>query len=103
VIEMPIEENTLIHILESTGINPGPGIYEVNLLKDGEFSCTCPGYFARKSCKHTAFVKAKVKQNGGHYPLEISAECTSEEANKAMESTEAFRDFILKFGRIEVF
>jgi hypothetical protein len=51
---------------------------------------------------HTKFVIKKVKQNDGTYPLKISTRCTDADADKAMESPEAFREFIIKFGEIEV-
>jgi hypothetical protein len=41
--------------------------------------------------------------NGGSYPLEINKKAKPEEAEKARESNDSFRDFIIKFGRIEVF
>lgn len=96
-----MEETKLVQIFLSEGLNPG-GIFEVSLTEDKSFICTCPGYAGRKACKHTKFVSSKVKQNNGTYPLEISTRCTPEDADKASESPEAFRDFIIKFGKIEV-
>ena len=78
------------------------GVYEVSITEDKVFICTCPGYVAKSSCKHVNFVKSRVKNNQGVYPLEISTRCTDEDAEKAMDSPESFREFILKFGKIEV-
>jgi hypothetical protein len=92
----------LVQIFLSQGTSPGIGVYEVSLTSDKDFVCTCPGYTSRGVCMHTRFVLKKVKQNDGTYPLNISTNCTDEDADKAMESPEAFREFIIKFGKIEV-
>jgi len=97
-----MQETKLVQIFLSQGATPGPGIYEVSLTAQKVFICTCPGYEGRGTCKHVSFVKAKVKDNDGTYPLEISTRCKDEDADKAMLSPEDFREFIIKFGKIEV-
>jgi hypothetical protein len=92
----------VIQVFLSQSMSPGPGIYEVSTTEEHEFSCTCPGFEGRKSCKHIRFVKSRVDSNKGAYPLEISSKATKEEADKAQESPEAFRAFILKYGKVEV-
>jgi hypothetical protein len=100
--EEVMEDTKLVQIfLGGTG-TPGPGIFEVSITKDKDFICTCPGYTGRAVCKHTRFVSSRVKQNNGTYPLEISTRVTDDDANKAQESPEEFRRFIIKFGKIEV-
>lgn len=98
-----MQDKKLMQIFLSPGVTPGPGIFEVSLTPTKVFICTCPGYLSRNSCKHVVFVKDKVKKNGGNYPLEISTRCTEEDADKALESPELFREFIIKFGKIEVY
>jgi len=100
--ETSMQEPKLIQIFLSKSATPGPGIYEVSITEDKSFVCNCPGYAARKTCMHIKFVNNKVKQNGGSYPLRISTNCTDADADKAMESNEAFREFMIKFGEIEV-
>jgi hypothetical protein len=97
-----MEETRLVQIFLGANGTPGPGIYEVSLKKDKSFICTCPGFSGRSSCKHTKFVAARVKQNNGTYPLEISTRVTPEDAELAQSSAESFREFIIKFGKIEV-
>jgi hypothetical protein len=101
-MEDVVEDLKLVQIFLRQDATPGPGIYEVSLKKDKSFMCTCPGYVGRNICKHTRFVEAKVKSNHGTYPLEISTRCTDEDTDSASESDEAFRNFIIKFGKIEV-
>jgi len=80
----------------------GPGIYEVSVGEPNEFYCTCPGFISRMKCKHITFVKARIATNNGNYPLEISSRATPEDAEKAKESNREFREFIIKFGKVEV-
>jgi len=93
----------LVQVFLSKTQTPGPGIFEVSSNEDGVLFCTCPGYKARSSCKHTKFVSARTSTNDGHYPLEISSRATDEDVLKAKKSNDAFRDFVIKFGKIEVF
>lgn len=79
------------------------GIFEVSVDKDQNYYCNCPGFKGRGTCKHTKFVDARIQQNNGTYPLEISTRVSKEEADKAAKSNKSFREFILKFGKIEVF
>lgn len=93
----------VVQFFLSPSQSPGPGIFEVSMSKDGfSYKCTCPGYQGRKTCKHLKFVKARVENNDGTYPMEISTRATKEDAKKATESSDSFREFILKFGKIEV-
>jgi len=97
-----MEEDRLVQIFLSQSMTPGPGIYEVSLTANKNFVCTCPGFAGRRSCKHTKFVEARVKSNNGTYPLEISTKVTTEAADRATDSADSFREFIIKFGKIEV-
>jgi hypothetical protein len=98
-----VKANRLVQVFLSQAQTPGPGIYEVSTDNDGNLSCTCPGFKGRKTCKHIKYVQAKIDNNNGSYPLEISSRATEEEAMEAKTSAEAFRDFIIKYGKIEVF
>lgn len=94
----------LIQVFLSQGLTPGPSIFEVTSdLSNNELSCTCPGFRGRNTCKHVKFVQARIDSNNGSYPLEISSRATKEEAQAARESDESFREFILRYGKIEVF
>ena len=100
-MENEVQER-VIQVFLSQSMSPGPGIYEVSTTSDQEFVCTCSGFTNRKSCKHIKFVLSRVDGNNGTYPLEISSKATKEDADKAKESPEAFRKFILKYGKVEV-
>lgn len=80
----------------------GPDIYEVS-SNDIDLRCTCLKFASKGNCKHVSFVQARIDANGGkNYPLEISSRATPEDAKRAQESLENFREFIIKFGKVEV-
>jgi hypothetical protein len=91
----------LVQVFLSQAPSPEPGIYEVSLVNDTDFICNCPGYTGKNTCVHVKTVKRKVKENNGVYPLEISRRCPEGEAEKAESSPEAFRAFVIKYGKIE--
>ena len=97
------DDARLIQVFLSQTQTPGPGIYEVSSTENGKFICTCPGYKGRAICKHIKFVQGRLKENDGTYPLEISIKASKEEAELAQRSNEEFREFIIKYGKIEVF
>ena len=98
-----MKEPRLVQVFLSQTQSPGPSIYEVSTDESGSLLCTCAGYKGRKTCKHTKYVQNKINNNGGSYPLEISNRATEEEAQEAKKSNTAFREFIIKYGKIEVF
>jgi hypothetical protein len=101
--ETPLESRRLLQVFLSPAETPNQGIFEVSNDATGHLFCTCPGHAARRSCKHTRFVQSRLDANDGNYPFEISTRITDEEAVKANDSDEAFREFIIKFGKIEVY
>lgn len=92
-----------VFLSQSKSAGPGPGIYEVSSLDDGaKLTCTCPGYSGRSTCKHIKFVKEKMDANNGKYPLPIESKAKKSDLIKSLESAKSHREFILKFGKIEV-
>lgn len=98
-----LTEYRTIQFFLSPANSQGPGIYEVMAYKNKDFVCDCPGFVSRNRCKHINFVKNRIEDNEGTYPLEISTRVSREEAETARESQEAFRKFLMKYGKIEVF
>ena len=92
----------LVQVFLPNTTTSGPGIYEVSVGNPNEFYCTCPGFAGRLKCKHINFVKARIESNNGNYPLEISSRATPYDAERARESNQEFREFIIKFGKVEV-
>lgn len=96
-------EHRLVQVFLSTTRTPGPSIYEVSADEDARLYCTCHDYSVRSKCKHTTFVQTRIDNNNGNYPLEISKKATSEDAELARTSNAEYRNFIIKYGKIEVF
>ena len=89
--------------LSQKSANPGPGIFEVSSDQEQNLRCTCPGFRSRGECRHTKYVAKRIEENDGIYPFEISDAASKEEAEKAFENASAFREFVLKYGKIEVY
>ena len=103
MMESSVDQSRLIQIFLSPTASPGPAIFEVSSKADGALKCTCSGFMGRGTCKHTRFVNARIKSNNGTYPLEISPEATEQDTERAKQSPEEFRKFVIKFGKVEVF
>ena len=89
--------------LSSKAGSSGPGIFEVSGDDSFNFKCTCPGFAVRTTCRHITFVKARLEANDGKYPLEVPPSVSQDDIKKAMSSSESFREFLLKHGKIEVY
>ena len=96
------EELRLIQVFLTQQQTPGPGIFEVSSDKKDNLYCTCAGFRSRSYCKHVKFVQARIENNNGTYPLEISTKASQEDAEKAQQSNSTFREFVIKYGKIEV-
>ena len=79
------------------------GVYEVQLRpNDTNAQCSCPSYKIRNSCKHTKFVHERMAENNGHYAILVPDDVPEDIANSANETAETFRNFVLKYARVEV-
>jgi hypothetical protein len=79
------------------------GIFEVQLTAGSEEArCNCPSFIIRSSCKHTRYVKARMEENEGNYAILVPDSVPEELAAEASESAEKFREFVLKYARVEV-
>jgi len=79
------------------------GVFEVQLTSgDPEARCNCATYILRNNCKHTRFVKARMAENDGNYAILVPDNVPEDIAQQAQESPEKFREFVLKYARVEV-
>lgn len=79
------------------------GVAEVEVdVESAALRCTCPSYEGRSACKHTKLVHSKMKTNGGTYPVQISSRASALETKKANENATEFRQFVIKYGKVEV-
>ena len=80
------------------------GIHEVQLdLHDNRnMRCTCKRFKLLRKCKHTAWIEHEIVAAGGHFSIQIDFEVPQEEAEAAFDDAESFRNFVLKYSKVEV-
>lgn len=78
------------------------GIFEVEVdTATRKLRCSCPKWRKTFNCKHTRFVEDRMEING-HYSILIPEEVPEELALEANDSAEKFREFVVKYAKIEV-
>ena len=95
---MEIDWRTVQMFLEENGV------FEVELDSEDKkkIRCSCPAFRNSARCKHTKFVRKSMDANDGHYSVQIDVNVADEDAAEAMTSRKTFRDFILKYAKVEV-
>jgi len=80
------------------------GVIEVEVDQENnqKARCTCPGFMRAGRCKHTKHVKDVMAENDGHYSIHIPVDVDEAEAIRALRDPELFRDFVIKYGKVEV-
>jgi len=79
----------------------GSGIYEVELTLDGAATrCNCPTFRSRHTCRHVKFVESKM--DNGSYPIMVHPAAREEDLSAQVHDRERFRNFVLKYAKIEV-
>lgn len=79
------------------------GVFEVEVDTDTKKTrCNCPVWKKMSSCKHTAFVDSRMRVNKGHYSILVPNEIPEDVALKASDDPQKFRDFVVKYAKVEV-
>lgn len=79
------------------------GVFEVEVDTDTKDTrCNCPVWKKSATCKHTHFVKQKMRTNQGHYSIRIPEEIPDDLVQEAIDDPKAFRDLILKYNKVVV-
>jgi hypothetical protein len=79
------------------------GVHEVQINADSKkLRCDCAGYGSRSVCKHMRYVRKRIEENDGIYPVEVSSRASQAESSVASLDPELFRAFLFKYGKIEV-
>lgn len=97
-VEMQIDWRTIQMFLDENGV------YEVEVDVDNnkKVRCSCSTFKLSARCKHVKFVRTQMDAGEGHYSIQIPVDISDEEAHLAMSSAELFRNFIIKYGKVEV-
>jgi hypothetical protein len=81
----------------------GVGVFDVEVdTETKDTRCNCPVYDKQGSCKHVRYVNMKIKHNEGHYSIMVPNEVPEEMAADAHDDPEKFREFVVKYAKIEV-
>jgi hypothetical protein len=97
-VNMDIAWRTVQLFLEDYGVVE----VEVDQENHNKARCTCQGFQRLAKCKHIKFVKDAMEENDGHYSIQIPVDVDENIAIAAMKSAESFRDFVIKYGKVEV-
>lgn len=95
---MDITWRTVQMFLEEYGVVEA----EVDQDNPSKVRCSCPQFAKVARCKHTKYVRSQMDSNQGHYSIHIPVHVDEDEAIRAMKSAPLFREFIIKYGKVEV-
>lgn len=80
-----------------------PAVFEVELnTKSAKARCSCPTFTAKKTCRHTKVVYARMTESGGQYPILLQEDAKEELLSESLADATKFREFIVRFGKVEV-
>ena len=80
-----------------------PAVYEVELnIDDADARCSCPTFRARSVCRHTKAVKSRMRDSNGQYPILLHENAQTSELSDSLDDPEAFRDYVVRYGKVEV-
>lgn len=95
---MDIEWRTVQLFLSNEGVSE----VEIDHENHVKLRCNCVEFNKVARCKHVRYVKEAMKQNDGHYAIEIPEAIDDAEALVAMLNAETFRNFVVKYGKVKV-
>jgi hypothetical protein len=79
------------------------GVFEVEVDTDTKQTrCNCPVWKKSLACKHTTFVDNRMRMNRGHYSILVPDEVSEDVAMEANDDPKKFRDFVVRYAKVEV-
>ena len=97
-VNMDIEWRTIQLFLGNEGVSE----VSIDFEDRRKLSCTCDKFAMAARCKHTKFVREAMDSNGGDFNIDILGDVSHDDAVDAMTNAKAFREFIIKYGAVEV-
>lgn len=97
-----VKGKKLLQIFLSSSSSPSLSISHVYQDRQGDLSCTCQFFNKYGECKHTDYVQEEMDANYGEYPMEISKRATLTDVQRAKESYDDYRNFVIEFGKTKV-
>jgi hypothetical protein len=79
------------------------GVSEVSVDNDNpnKFRCTCSSFMSVGRCKHTKFMRNKLKNGASKVSITIPDSVDTDELESIFNDVDAFRDFVIKYGSVE--
>jgi hypothetical protein len=96
--DMDIDWRTVQLFLDDSGVSE----VEIDAEDATNVKCSCKSFYKSSRCKHTKYVRNEIESNDGNYAIKVPVDIDDDEALEAMSSSETFRDFIIKYGKVEV-
>jgi hypothetical protein len=97
-LNMEIDWRTVQLFLDDSGVSE----VEIDAEDSTNVKCSCKVFFRSSRCKHSKYVRNEIENNYGNYAIKVPVDIDDEEALEAMSSSETFREFIIKYGKVEV-
>ena len=95
---MEAEWRTIQLFLEDYGVVET----EMDYYNRKKIRCNCKDFSSVAKCKHVTFVRVELDKNHGAYSIKVPDHVDDDVAYDALENPEAFRSFIIKYGKILV-
>jgi hypothetical protein len=97
-LNMEIDWRTVQLFLDDSGVSE----VEIDAEDSTNVRCSCKSFFKSSRCKHIKYVRNEIESNDGNYAIKVPVDIDDDEALEAMSSSETFREFIIKYGKVEV-
>lgn len=79
------------------------GVFEVEVdTESKKVRCNCPVWKKTSNCKHVMFVLNRMRLNGGNYSIMVPTEVPEELAMEVQDDPKKFREFVVKYAKVEV-
>ena len=79
------------------------GVFEVEVdTTTKRIRCNCPVWKKTLNCKHINFINNKMRMNNGNYSILVPSEVPEELALEANDDPAKFREFVIKYAKVEV-
>ena len=95
---MAIEWRTIQLFLDEDGVAE----VELDYNNRKKVRCNCKDFNSLAKCKHAKYVRTEIEKNGGAYKLSIPEDIDEEEVFMALDDAEAFRNVVIKYGKVLV-
>lgn len=94
---MEIEWRTIQFFIGDEGVSE----VSADIMQPSKIRCNCGKFVKSAKCKHVQFIKDQMELSGGMFVLRVPETVSEEEEEAAFESTDNFRNFVIKYGTPE--